>query len=154
MSLQADREVLDTVLEDLDTRARSQHPGESAEDYWVCQRRHPRYAFRTDCVVRFFSTTGKMTTLQGRTRNLSRGGIGLLVRNVFRKGEAIEVELQLPKQPRMYMAGVVQFIRYAGRGYHELGVALKTAGAQPVFSDNPAQAMRSLDWLKDATRVA
>ncbi len=148
-----DRDTLNGLLEELDTKARQQHAGENTEDYWVCQRRHPRYAFRADCMVRFLSPTGDVHTLVGRTRNLSRGGIGLLVRHVFQTGDAVEVELQLPNQPMMFMAGVIQFIRYAGRGYHELGIGLKTAGKEPVFSQNPSAALQKLDWLRRPLRT-
>lgn len=144
-----EKEALDHLCEELDLKARSQHAGENSEDYWVCQRRHPRYAFRADCTVRFFTIDySGVHSLMGRTRNLSRGGIGLLVRHVFKSGDPIEVQVQVPGQPMMFMAGLVQFVRYAGRGYHELGIALKTAGSKPVFSGDPATALATLDWLR------
>jgi hypothetical protein len=149
MGIVTDRETLDLLLEELDAKGRQQHVGENADDYWVCQRRHPRYAFRADCVVRFLSGGfTEVISLPGRTRNLSRGGLGLLVKHVFSITDPVEVQLQLPGQPIMYMAGLVQFVRYAGRGYHELGVALKSAGPKPVFSSNPGAAIQSLDWLR------
>lgn len=143
-----EREALDRLCEELDAKARNQHAGENSEDYWVCQRRHPRYAFRADCMVRFFSSDwSSVTALIGRTRNLSRGGLGILVRHVFKSGDPIEVQVQVPGQPTMFMAGLVQFARYAGRGYHELGIALKSAGPKPIFSVDPATALATLDWL-------
>lgn len=153
MALDRERETLDLLLEELDISGREQHAGETSEAYWVCQRRYPRYAFRADCIVRYFSPGhGKILSIAGRTRNLSRGGIGLLVRHVFAIGEPVELELQLPNQPKMFMAGLVQFIRYAGRGYHEFGMALKGAGAQPVFSHNPIVAIQTLDWLRSLAK--
>lgn len=149
MALVNERETLDRLLEELDVKGRQQHVGENADAYWVCQRRHPRYAFRADCVVRFFSGSfTEVMSVPGRTRNLSRGGLGLLVKHVFSISDPVEVQLQLPGQPMMYMAGLVQFVRYAGRGYHELGVALRSAGPKPVFSGNPSAAIQSLEWLR------
>lgn len=151
MEVEHNRETLDRLLDELDAKGREQHPGECAHEYWVCQRRHPRHAFRTDCRVRFLSPTGSdVLCLVGRTRNLSRGGIGVLVRHVFLLGDPIEVEISLPDKPVMFMAGVVQFVRYAGRGYHELGVALKAAGTSPVFSHDVTTAAQTFDWVKRA----
>ena len=143
-----EREAMDRLLEELDTKGRVQHVGDQGDNCWVCQRRHPRYAFRADCSVRFFGPYQEVICLPGRTRNLSRGGLGLLVKHVFTVGEVVEAQLQLPGQPMMYTAGVIQFARYAGRGYHELGVALKFAGPKPVFSHDPDTALATLDWIK------
>lgn len=149
MGLDKERESLDRLLEELDIKARQQHVGEKADDFWVCQRRHPRYAFRAECVVRFLSgNSTEVISVAGRTRNLSRGGLGILAKHVFHIGDPVEVELQLPGQPRMYMAGLAQFVRYAGRGFHEIGIALRAASPQPVFSRNPIAAFQSLDWLR------
>jgi len=155
MGIDQDRETLDRLLEELDVKGRQQHLGGASEDHWICQRRHPRYAFRASCVVRFLSGSfTEVLSVEGRTRNLSRGGLGILAKHVFSLGDPVEVEIQLPGQPRMFMAGLVQFARYAGRGYHELGIGLRTAGQQPVFSRNPEAACQSLDWLRNSMRTA
>ena len=143
-------ETLLELLDELDTRASQQHAGISTDKSWVCHRRHPRYPFRAECVVRFFSqgtVTVTIDKLTGRTRNLSRGGIGLVVRRVFNVGEPIEVEVDMPDRGRVFMAGLVGFCRYAGLGHHEVGVSLKTAGPEPTFSDNPMEALQSIEWL-------
>jgi hypothetical protein len=149
MAVDIDRDTLDQLIAELDAKGRQQHLGENSEEYWVCQRRHPRYAFRADCTVRYLTGAwDEVMVTKGRTRNLSRGGLGLLVKHVFCVGDSVEVELTLPNQPVMFMAGVVQFIRYAGRGYHEMGVALKSAGREPIFTKDPEAASQSLGWLK------
>lgn len=155
MGLDRDRETLDRLLEELDIKGKQQHLGDKAADYWVCQRRHPRYAFRADCVVRFMSAgCTDVLSVTGRTRNLSRGGLGILAKHVFSIGDPVEVELQLPGQPKMYMAGLTQFVRYAGRGFHEVGIALRSAAGQPIFSHNPSAAYQSLDWLRPPIEAA
>jgi hypothetical protein len=144
-----DSEVLDSLIDELDVKARHNHLAEQSESYWVCQRRHPRHPFRVPCKVRFLTPGGfTVMDLPGRTRNLSRSGIGLLVRRVFSSMEPIEVEVLAPGRPATYMAGVVRFCRYAGRGYHEVGVQLRAAGPEPVFSRQPALAAQSMDWVK------
>jgi hypothetical protein len=155
MGVDYDRETLDRLLEELDVKGRQQHVGESAEDYWVCQRRHPRHTFRASCMVRFPSPGfTQILSVRGRTRNLSRGGLGIVVKRLFNVGDPVEVEVQLPSQPVMYMAGLVQFVRYAGRGYHELGITLRAASQQPVFSGGFENAWQSLDWLRRCAQPA
>ena len=146
-------QTLDTVLDELDVQ--SQHrPKENDDDYWVCKRKHPRHPFRSGCTVRFMpSGSGTVVAMPGRTRNLSRNGLGVLVRRVFGPQEPIEVEVTLPDRPRMFMGGLVRFCRYAGRGYYELGVELKAAASEPIFSSNPILAFRALDWLNPETRT-
>jgi len=142
-------EALDCLLDDLDVKSHRNPRNEADDAYWVCQRRHTRHPFRVSCMVRFFAGGGStVSMLKGRTRNLSRNGMGLLVRRVFAKNEPIEVEVNVPGRSLMYMAGLVTFCRYAGQGYYELGVSLKIALPEPVFSREPLLAVRTLDWLR------
>ena len=150
MSREQDKEALDQVLNELDRKAQDQHVEGHSTDYWVCQRRHPRYGFRTDCTIRFICLgTFEVLSLPGRTRNLSRGGIGVIVRRAFSNGDPVEIELKLPNRQLTFMAGLVQFARYAGRGYHELGVSLRIVANNPLFSHNPVQAIQSIAWLHE-----
>ena len=141
-------EALNMLLDELELRAQQPRP-EQQEAYWVCHRKHPRSPFRASCNVYFFlQGSSTVTSLAGRTRNLSRSGVGLLVRRVFRSGEPVEVEMVLPDHPAMYVAGLVTFCRYAGRGYHEIGVALQAAASDPVFCKNPSAAMETHAWIR------
>src|SRR5262245_25178974 len=101
-------ETLNQLLDELEIKAQQLHRGERTDDYWVCQRRYPRNPFRAACRVHFFpqgsSTIG---TLMGRTRNLSRSGVGLLIKRVFRQHEPIEVEVLVPDRATMYLGGLV-----------------------------------------------
>ncbi len=141
-------EALNHLLDELELQSRRHRPSRHAEGPWVCQRRHPRNAFRASCNVYFLLQGGsRVDCLPGRTRNLSRCGVGLLVRRVFRPGEPIEVEIVLPDRPSMYLAGLVMFCRDAGLGYCEIGVSLKTVSGLPLFSRDPAGALAAHDWL-------
>lgn len=144
-----DCELLDALLDELDIRGRQQHAGERTDDYWVCQRRFPRHPFRTICKVRFLNTGSfSIAELPGRTRNLSRNGLGLVVRRVFASGEVIEVEILPPNRPPMFMAGLVRFCRYAGRGYHEIGLQLKVASPEPILSRQSSVSPEFVHWLR------
>lgn len=145
-----DHKALDRVLNELDVRAK-ETPQTDEDSYWVCQRRFPRYPFRANCTVRFLPAGSfSVTKLVGRTRNLSRTGLGFLIRRVFNSGDPVEVEVLFTDRPRVFMAGLARFCRYAGNGFYEVGMELKTAGPDPVFSHNPTQAMHTLDWLGES----
>jgi Tfp pilus assembly protein PilZ len=98
-------------------------------------------------------STWVVSELPGRTRNISRGGLGILVRRTFAIGEAIEVEIESPERGPFFMAGRVAFCRYAGQTYYEVGIALKSAQASPIFSVNPALAFEMLHWLELPTQA-
>lgn len=143
-----DQQILESVLNELDVRAEQDGSGEKEQSYWVCQRKYPRHPFRCGCVVRFLPAGyTAMSQMTGRTRNLSRSGLGLLIRRLFALGDPIEVEMLVPGRPPLFMGGVVRFCRYVSHGYHELGVELKVSAATPIFSHNPTLAMRTLDWM-------
>ncbi len=145
-----DDEALNQLLDELDLKAKKVHPGENSDSYWVCRRQSPRHPFRADCKIRFLPV-GSLAVMElpGRTRNLSRRGIGVLVRRVFTGGEPVEIEVNVPDRPLMFFAGLVTFCRYAGRGYQEVGVDLRAAGSEPIFSHNPVQALKSLEWMRE-----
>lgn len=137
-----------SLLNELDVRA--QRGQIHAKD--DCRRRRPRYTFRTPCSVRFLPPGAtKLSEWPGRTRNLSRSGLALLVRRAFSLGDAVEIELKLANQATMFMAGIVTFCRYAGGGYHEVGVGLRLSGPDPIFSSNPAEMVRTLELIEERT---
>ena len=125
---------IDDLLDELDeaSRREKQEPKEG------CRRRHARHGCRKNCMVRYVSRGGgSVVCLPGRMRNLSRNGMGALVHRVFGPREPIEVEISHPDRPLMFMGGLVRFCRYAGHGYYELGIELKMAALEPIFSNNP-----------------
>ena len=123
----SERCEINGLLDELESNARAQHPAGRKGGAWVCQRRDPRHPFRTDCVIHFYPADGAaLATAQGRTRNLSRNGLGLLTRQTLAAGETVEVEVTVPARGTMFMLGVVTFSRYAGQSYHEVGLSLKT----------------------------
>jgi hypothetical protein len=159
MLSKSEKETLDQIMKQLALREdRQLIQGESAKEYWARQRRHARHAFHANCVARFLAPgLTQALSVTGRTRNLSRGGLGILVSHVCDMGDPVEVQLQLPDCPTIYLAGLVQFIRHAGRGYYELGIALRSTSQQPVFSHDPETALQSVQWLSHlcpTTRLA
>ena len=140
--------ALEYLLNEMDVQSEDVARGSECDESWSCNRDLPRHAFRTVCMVRFMSaSTGTFFALKGRTRNLSRRGLSLLVRRVFTLGEPVEIELRPRGRPATFVTGLIRFCRYAGRGYHEVGVELKSASPSPILSGNHHLAMRELDRL-------
>lgn len=141
-------ESLNSLLDELEARAQQQQSSqEQADDYWVCKRRHPRTPLRVRCRIRFLPPNKReVMIVPGHTRNISRGGVGLLTRRMFRSGEAVEVEILVPDRSPMYMAGLVTFCRYTERGWHEIGVCLRVAGSTSIFADLPSAVSQTQTW--------
>jgi hypothetical protein len=146
---QADtKEVLDALLDELDLTGQAQHAAKVAKGNWASRRTAPRQRFRAPCTVRFLEGQNRRVSQRpGRTRNLSRNGVGFVARRAFAIGEPVEVELRVPGRPPMFIAGTVEFCRSVGRGSHEVGVAVRAAQSQPIFSGDPAAASKSLRWF-------
>lgn len=83
-------------------------------------------------------------------RNISTGGIGLLSSRRIRRGHAVEVALLVDGEPRLYVAGIVAFCRHVEDVVHEMGLQLFTHSKSPILSQDPASAIRNLDWVAAA----
>lgn len=55
--------------------------------------------------------------------NISRSGMGMLARRMFRKGERVVVELPSPDGAVRRFEAIVVFCRYVSDMYHDLGVS-------------------------------
>ena len=140
---------LNQLLDELDS-ARGRYGAAPAKKEGLLHRA-PRHPFRTNCTVRFILTgTTRVQATEGRTRNLSQGGLGLLMRRMCQRGEPIEVELTFPGKSPTCVGGVVAFCRYAGRGFHEVGLCLKLAQPRPILSRNLHEALATFRWLREA----
>jgi len=80
------------------------------------------------------------------TRNISCGGLGLLIKRVILRGQPVEILIQPPETPPIHFGGTVAICRYAGRGFHELGVRLHTSSTGPLFSVNRHAAIDAYPW--------
>lgn len=143
-----ERQTIDALIEELDARA-AQDGFANGEGRWACRRQEPRYPFRAACKVRGSSIDAAGPgSLTGQTRNVSRHGLGLLIRGVFSTGEVIEVQITPPGQPPVYMAGVVRYCRYAGNGYREIGMRLLAARPERILCGQAGMPKELLDRLR------
>ncbi len=133
-----DEATLAKLIHDMDICSQ-QHDLAKANRDSSAQRNQKRKRFRVDCKVRFFlAGEGTITVFPGRTRNISQRGLGLVVRRCFLIDEPLEVEINVPTHPALFLYGQVRFCRYVGRGYHEVGILLKSAGSTPILSHDLA----------------
>ncbi|HVP12152.1 MAG TPA: PilZ domain-containing protein [Phycisphaerae bacterium] len=141
---------MNVVLNELDEFAR-QWEIINSSDGSQCRRARPRRQFRTPCEIWFFENGGRTVRRQSaQTRNLSEQGIALLTKCVVLQKVPIEIRIPVPDHPPTHLAGLVVFCRYARRGFHEVGVALKTHQKEPIFVSDPAKAVSSIPWLHEA----
>jgi len=117
------------------------------------RRRRDRAPLKIPCMGYVFGQrTGEIHTHEATTLNISRGGLGLVVRKCFLQDEPIEVRICLPNRSPLYLAGLVRFCMYLSDGFFEIGVQLMSAGDLPIFSADPLKAVRELPWLATAIR--
>jgi hypothetical protein len=141
------------VLNELDEFARQWDLLRAGMDGCECRRVRPRRQFRTSCELWFFENGGRTIRQQSAlTRNLSEQGIGLITRCLILQGVPVEVCIPVPRNPSVYLAGVVVFCRYTRRSFHEVGISLKVFQNKPVFSIDPVKAVANLEWLQQALR--
>lgn len=148
---------LNLLLDELDIQM-TRHPAGNVRHTpgraWTCQRRHPRYPFRVNCTIYVLNEgADRVNAVEGRTRNLSSNGLSVLLARSLRNQEPVELVLHVPEQTSQYMAGLVTFCRYAGRGFHEVGVSLQGASNKPIFSSDPVKAARQFEWFSEAVAL-
>jgi len=71
------------------------------------------------------------TPLQAQTRDLSPGGIGLVVQRRLRPGVRLAIPLRLPNRPGKILLAEVTFCRALTLGQHEVGARLLEAVDDP-----------------------
>jgi len=132
-----------SLLDELDEASSTESKKREEGAHGPCRRRHGRHVCRRDCKVRYVAPgCGSIVCLEGRMRNLSQGGVSLLVRRSFVPGEAIEVEVDPPIKDKVFLAGLIRFCRYVGNGYYEVGIEFKAVSARTLFTNDPFQAKR------------
>ncbi|MBI5765042.1 MAG: GGDEF domain-containing protein [Planctomycetes bacterium] len=104
------------------------------------------------CKVATFTENFQTRSETGCVRNLSAGGMSLLMSRAVAEGQPVEAAIHLPDKSVVYMAGVVSHNRMVRANVHEVGIKVSTTSRQPIFSANPASALVNLPWLAEALR--
>ena len=137
------------LLNELDEFATQWNHNDS--DDQSCRRDNRRRKFRTSCDIWYLTGYGvKPTRQKAQTRNLSERGVALLLKCVILRGTPIEIRIELPNRPPMYLAGTVAFCRYIRGRFHEIGVSLKAQQSTSIFANDPIKGMTTMKWLDEA----
>ena len=120
---------------------------------FINARKQKRYELLTPCVLSYLiSPRLELRSEDAFVRNISGGGIGLLVARALVRGDLVEVSIRQGDKP-LYAAGVVAFCRHIDGAIYEVGVQLADQAKQPIFARNPAAAIEELDWFAQAVRA-
>lgn len=102
------------------------------------------------CVVHYFPEFGTKTCSEPAvSRNLSTGGIGLLLTRAMARGEAVEVMLDKGTS-KFFLAGMVAFCRQIEGTIHEVGVQFVAHSVKPIISGDISKALQRHDWVAQA----
>jgi diguanylate cyclase (GGDEF)-like protein len=113
-------------------------------------RKQERKQFVASCTWHYFpGADTRMLADCAVSRNISTGGVALLVDRPMVRGEPVEVELEKDTS-KLYLAGLVTFCRHIKNRIHEIGVQFVTHSVAPVISDDPAAAAEKIGWVAQA----
>lgn len=87
------------------------------------RRNRDRLRLRANCIVRSISGNGvHVCSKEGRTRDVSRGGVGLLMPLAYATDTEIHVAIQLDDGKRVDMTGIVTYAKLVRHGWYLIGV--------------------------------
>jgi len=113
-------------------------------------RKQHRQEFLTECALSFIvGSSLEVRSQEAFVRNISPGGIALLVSRPLIRGDLVEVTIRQGDVAR-HLAGMVAFCRHVEGSIHELGVQVVDHAKQPIFLHDPAAAIRDLEWMAQA----
>lgn len=120
------------------------------EEALVGIRKQGRKKLVMPCVLHYFTgVDADVRAEDAAARNISTGGIGLLVGRPMVRGEAVEVALG-KGTAQFFLAGLVAFCRRVDRAIHEVGVQFVTHAVTPIISQDASQALQNHDWVARA----
>jgi diguanylate cyclase (GGDEF)-like protein len=122
-------------------------------DTFVGIRKQERKKLTLPCAVHYFTKSGTdMPAQQAVARNVSTGGIGLLIARPLARGEAVEVVLDRGPS-KLFLPGLVSYCRHIIESVHDMGVQFVTHSVTPIISGDPPEAMRKHDWVAQAVHA-
>ncbi|MBI3836130.1 MAG: HDOD domain-containing protein [Planctomycetes bacterium] len=112
-------------------------------------RKQERKRIVGPCVLHYFPERGtELRSEPAVTRNMSTGGMGLLVHRPMLRGEPVEVVLDRPTS-KLFLAGLVSYCRHVDGGVHDVGIQFVSHSVTPIISALDPAATR-LDWVAQA----
>lgn len=112
-------------------------------------RSHKRNPFRSPCTIRYVLPGAASAELvSGVTRDLSRGGLGIVVKESLPRGTSTRVTLSLPGGKTVELTGTVAFCRHAQGSWYVVGIQFKSADhpqLQPLHERAGRSSRRSVE---------
>jgi diguanylate cyclase (GGDEF)-like protein len=134
-------EAFREVAAELEREGRLNHDG---------SRKQQRPPIFTPCIIGCFNTaTLQMVREEAYIRNVSVGGVGVLLGHPLVRGDVVEVALTIDDQT-MHLAGLVSFCRHIDGSIHEVGVQVVQSSPEPIIIGNQEDAIRGLGWVAEA----
>ncbi|MCZ6836119.1 MAG: PilZ domain-containing protein, partial [Planctomycetota bacterium] len=119
---------------------------------FLSARKQPRRHMISLCRISYLvGPSLNVCGVDGCIRNISAGGLGLVVGRAMIRGELVEVCISQTDEP-LYAAGLVAFCRHIEGDMHEIGVQLISNDSKPIISENPLQAINRLNWVARAVQ--
>lgn len=122
-------------------------------------RKQKRKLMVSQCELCYFaSVDSELQTVQAVTKNISSGGIGLLVTRPMVRGEPVEVVLNKDTS-RLYLAGLIAYCSRIDGPIHEIGIQFVSQSVQSVIlgdnmndSNKPEWVVQALETINETVR--
>lgn len=128
---------------------------EAPSDRLASARKQERRDLMAPCmVISFVQGEERLQYNRGYLRNISTGGVGLLVSHPLGRGEPVELAISksADEEPTLFVGGLVAFCRHVRDGIYDAGVQITVQSKEPIFKPNVSQAEQSLDWVTEALK--
>ncbi len=105
-------------------------------------------------VISFVQGEDRLQYDRGYLRNISTGGVGLLVSHPLGRGEPVELAISksADEEPSLFVGGLVAFCRHVRDGIYDAGVQIAVQSKEPIFKPDVSQPQQSLDWVTEALK--
>ena len=131
----------------------AQELNEVPSDRVASARKQERRDLLAPCrVISFVAEENRLRHDHGYLRNISTGGIGVLVSQPLDRGEPVEVAISKSAgdAPSLFVGGLVAFCRHVKQGIYDVGIQIVVQSKEPIFRSNVPPAELGLDWVTKA----
>jgi diguanylate cyclase (GGDEF)-like protein len=116
-------------------------------------RKEERKKLVMPCTLHHLAETGEVVLReQAVSRNVSTGGMGLVIPRPMMRGEPVEIVLE-KGDSKLFLAGLVAFCRTIHGSIHEVGIQFVTYSLSPILSEDLPRAIHEHDWIARAFEV-
>lgn len=105
-------------------------------------------------VISFVQGENRLQYNRGYLRNISTGGVGVLVDRPLDRGEPVELAIgkSANEEPSLFVGGLVAFCRHVRDGIYDIGLQIVVQTKEPIFNPDVARPEQGLDWVTPALK--